>query len=97
MEIDILRMIRESRAAGESESNIQEAVYTQVFMGVGKDWDMRDSAVTMSRALIDGEAHGEFKDDEPVRDGPSVHRGGQASVDRGLPERGVQGGIIPEG
>ena len=89
MEVDILRMIKDSRAAGESESNIQEAVYAQVFMGIGKDWDMRDSAVMMSKQIMDGATDGERKDDEPLRNRPSVHRGGQASMDRGLPKRGV--------
>ena len=87
MEVDILRMIRNSRAAGESESDIQEAVYAQVFLGVGKDWGMRDSAVMMSRQIMDGATDGERKDDEPLRNRPSVHRGGQASMDRGLPKR----------
>ena len=61
-------MVNAARKNGESESDIQEAIYERVFRGVGMDFSMRDWSVEKSIEILSKAGRGAGDGAETVQD-----------------------------
>lgn len=49
---ELYNMVRIARKSGESEEDIQEAVYTGVFRSVGMDSSLRNWSITKAKEIL---------------------------------------------
>ena len=56
---ELYNMVKIARKSGESEEDIEEAVYTGVFRGVGLDSSLRNWSIMRAKEILGGNSANE--------------------------------------